>query len=101
MFVATLGYSRASYVFFFDHERSDAWLQGLGQAFDYFGGVPREVLFDNAKAVVIERDAYGIGQHWWNPQLLLLAKEYGFKPRLCRSYRAKTKGKVERFNRYL
>lgn len=63
MFVATLGYSRASYVFFFDHERSDAWLQGLGQAFDYFGGVPREVLFDNAKAVVIERAAYDIGQH--------------------------------------
>lgn len=100
-FVATLGYSRASYVFFFDNERSDAWMQGLRQAFDYFGGVPREVLFDNAKAVVIERDAYGVGKHRWNPQLLLLAKEYGFKPRLCRPYRAKTKGKVERFNRYL
>lgn len=33
--------------------------------------------------------------------MLLLAKEYGFKSRLCRSYRAKTKGKVERLNRYL
>jgi transposase len=100
-FVATLGYSRASYVFFFDNERSEAWLQGLRQAFDFFGGVPKEILFDNAKTVVIERDAYGVGEHRWNPQLLLLAKEYGFKPRLCRPYRAKTKGKVERFNRYL
>lgn len=100
-FVATLGYSRASYVYFFDNERSESWLTGLRQSFDFFGGVPKEVLFDNAKAIVIERDAYGAGEHRWHPQLLLLAKEYGFQPCVCRPYRAKTKGKVERFNRYL
>lgn len=100
-FVATLGYSRATYVCFFDNERSESWLTGLRQCFDFFGGVPREVLFDNAKAIVLERDAYGAGLHRWHPQLLLLAKEYGFQPRACRPYRAKTKGKVERFNRYL
>lgn len=100
-FVATLGYSRASYVYFFDNERSEAWLNGLRQCFDFFGGVPKEVLFDNAKAIVIERDAYGDGLHRWHPELLSLAKDYGFRPRLCRPYRAKTKGKVERFNRYL
>ncbi len=100
-FVATLGYSRASYVYFFDNERSESWLTGLQQSFDFFGGVPREVLFDNAKAIILERDAYGVGEHRWHSQLLLLAKEYGFRPRVCRPYRAKTKGKVERFNRYL
>ncbi|SUA60358.1 Transposase and inactivated derivatives [Oligella urethralis] len=100
-FVATLGYSRASYVHFFDNERSESWLTGLRQCFDFFGGVPREVLFDNAKSIIIARDAYGHGQHRWHPELLDLAKEYGFKPRVCRPYRAKTKGKVERFNRYL
>ena len=100
-FVATLGYSRASYVHFFDNERSESWLTGLRQSFDFFGGVPKEVLFDNAKAIVLERDAYGVGEHRWHPELLLLAKEYGFQPRVCRPYRAKTKGKVERFNRYL
>ena len=57
--------------------------------------------FDNTKAVVIERDAYGEGQHRWNSELRELAERCGFKPRLCRPYRAKTKGKVERFNAYL
>ncbi|KWI84515.1 hypothetical protein WM09_20020 [Burkholderia ubonensis] len=41
------------------------------------------------------------GQHRWNTQLLALAETYGFTPKVCRPYRAKTKGKVERFNRYL
>jgi hypothetical protein len=56
---------------------------------------------DNAKSVVIERDAFGEGEHRWNTQLLALAETYGFTPKVCRPYRAKTKGKVERFNRYL
>lgn len=100
-FVATLGYSRASYVKFFDNERTDAWLEGLKASFEYFGGVPHEVLFDNAKTVMIERDAYGKGKHRWNAALLSVADDYGFTPKVCRPYRAKTKGKVERFNRYL
>jgi transposase len=100
-FVATLGYSRATYVRFSEHERQDDWLTGLIEAFQYFGGVPREVLFDNAKTIMIERDAYGEGQHQWNAQLLNLARDYGFLARACRPYRARTKGKVERFNGYL
>jgi len=51
--------------------------------------------------VVIERDAYGQGLHRWNDELRDLAEACGFTPRLCRPYRAKTKGKVERFNSYL
>ncbi|MBS9926383.1 IS21 family transposase [Vibrio alginolyticus] len=100
-FVATLGYSRATFVRFSERERQEDWIQGLEEAFEYFGGVPKEVLFDNAKAIMIERDAYGEGEHRWNPALLTAAKKYSFKPRACRPYRAKTKGKVERFNSYL
>lgn len=101
--VATLGYSRASYVKFVACSGEDVatLCAGLREAFDYFGGVPEHVLFDNTKAVVIERDAYGAGQHRWNAELRELAESCGFKPRLCRPYRAKTKGKVERFNSYL
>src|SRR5690606_8917437 len=58
-------------------------------------------LYDNARTIVLERNAYGDGHHRWHPQLLDLAKHYGFMPRLCRPYRARTKGKVERFHRYL
>ena len=100
-FVATLGYSRATFVRFTERERQEDWIVGLEEAFEYFGGVPKEVLFDNAKAIMIERDAYGEGQHRWNSALLATAKKYNFKPKACRPYRAKTKGKVERFNSYL
>lgn len=99
--VATLGYSRASFVLFGRSEDSAALAAGLRAAFDYFGGVPEHVLFDNPKTIVIERDAYGQGRHRWNAALLELAEECGFTPKLCRPYRAQTKGKVERFNRYL
>lgn len=99
--VATLGYSRASYVKFTTAEDATTLCSALREAFDYFGGVPAEVLMDNAKSVVIERDAYGPGLHRWNAELLQLAEQCGFTPRLCRPYRAKTKGKVERFNGYL
>jgi transposase len=99
--VATLGYSRASYVTFGGREDATALCDGLREAFDYFGGVPEHVLFDNTKAVVIERDAYGPGRHRWNDEMNEFAETCGFRPRLCRPYRAKTKGKVERFNSYL
>ena len=66
------------------------------QAFDAFGGVPREVLYDNMRTVVQQRNAYGAGLHRFHPGLLDLAHHYTFTPKLCRPYRAKTKGKVER-----
>jgi len=100
-FVATLGCSRASYVRCTTDEGADTVSACLIQAFEYFGGVPREVLFDNAKSVIITRDAYGVGLHRFHAGLLDLANAYGFIPRVCRPYRARTKGKVERFNRYL
>lgn len=99
--VATLGYSRATFVKFTTSEDTASLCAGLREAFDYFGGVPEHVLFDNAKSVVIERDAYGPGLHRWNDALKELAESCGFTPRLCRPYRARTKGKVERFNSYL
>lgn len=100
-FVATLGFSRASYVRFYDNERTESWLDGLERSFEFFGGVAHEVLFDNAKAIMIERDAYEPGCHRWNHRLLSVAQDYGFIPRVCKPYRARTKGKVERFNGYL
>jgi transposase len=56
LFVATLGYSRRCFVAAFRHERQDAWLDGLELAFRHFGGVPREVLLDNPKALVTRHD---------------------------------------------
>lgn len=63
-------------------------------AFDALGGVPQQVLYDRMKTVVLgEDEARHIIYH---PRLLELAEHYGFVPRACAAYRAKTKGKVER-----
>jgi hypothetical protein len=56
LFVATLGYARRGFVAAFRHERQTAWFEGLERAFHHFGGVPAEVLFDNAKPLVVRHD---------------------------------------------
>ena len=70
-------------------------------AFAFNGGTPHEVLYDNMRTVVIGRDAYGPGKQRLQPGLRDFAHHHGFVPRLCRPYRAQTKGKVERFIHYL
>jgi transposase len=100
-FVATMGYSRASFVEYVSDEKIETLLACHEHAFEYFEGVPKQVLYDNMKTVVIERDGYGEGNHKLNPLFLDFAKHWGFVPKLCQPYRARTKGKVERFNRYL
>ena len=101
VFIATLGWSRAAYVEFVSDERLETLLGCHERAFDYFGGVPYQTLYDNLRTVVSHRNYYGPGRHRFNPAFLDFARHYGFMPRLCRPYRAKTKGKVERFIRYL
>ena len=100
-FTATLGYSRWRWVRFTTDETASTLVACHHALFAALEGVPREVLYDNAKSIVLKRDAYGEGRHRWNDDFLDMAKLYGFLPRLCKPYRARTKGKVERFHRYL
>jgi hypothetical protein len=68
-------------------------------AFEAIGGAPREILYDRMKTAVIgEGQTEGIV---YNRSLVDLARHYGFHPRACQPYRAKTKGKVERPFRYI
>jgi transposase len=101
VFIATLGWSRMAYVEFCDEERVETLIRCHENAFVAFGGVTREVLFDNMKTVVLERNTYGRGVHRFHAGFLDYAKHAGFLPRLCQPYRAQTKGKVERFVGYL
>lgn len=96
LFLATLGWSRFNFGQFVDNERFETLRRCHEQTFDAFGGVPTEVLYDNMRTVVQQRNAYGCGLHRFHPGLNDLAHHYTFLPRLCRPYRAKTKGKVER-----
>ena len=100
-FVAVMGYSRMTFVYFTDNMRADTLVQCHEQAFMFFGGVPKTILYDNMKTIVDERNAYGKGKHKFNAPMFDLMKRLNFNIRLCKPYRAKTKGKVERFNSYL
>ncbi len=100
-FVATMGYSRASYVEYVKDEKVETLIKCHMNAFSYFQGVPQEGLYDNMKTVIIKRNAYGHGKHKFNEQFRDFAEKHcGMKLKVCKPYRAQTKGKVERFNHY-
>lgn len=101
LFLATLGWSRFNYGEFVLDEQFETLRACHEHAFDAFGGVPHEVLYDNMRTVVQQRNFYGRGLHQFHPGLEDLAHHYTFMPRLCRPYRAKTKGKVERSIGYI
>lgn len=94
VFVATLGHSRRCHVLAFRNETQGCWFAGLESAFTVFGGVPEEVLMDNPRALVVRHDAVSRMVEF-NPKLLAFAKHWGFAPRACAPYRARTKGKTE------
>ena len=95
LFVATLGYSRRLHVRAFGHERQESWFAGLESSFLHFGGIPTEVLFDNDRGLVQRHDVE-TREVEFNARLRAFARHWGFRPRACFPYRARTKGKDER-----
>jgi transposase len=93
LFVMVLGFSRALFAEVTTSMNMDPFLAAHSRAFACFGGVPEELLYDNAKTVVLSRGPAGPVFH---PALLDFAGRHGFSPKVCRPYRAQTKGKVER-----
>jgi len=99
LFSMVLGYSRLIWARFVMHQNLPTVLRCHVAAFEAIGGVPREILYDRMNTAVIgEGETEGIV---YNRALVDLARHYGFHPRACRPYRAKTKGKVERPFRYI
>jgi transposase len=98
LFSLVLGYSRLIWARFVLHQDLQTVLRCHIAAFEALGGVPREILYDRMKTAVLDEDEQGIV---YNRSLLDLARHYGFHPRACKPYRAKTKGKVERPFRYV
>ncbi len=95
LFVATLGHSRRLMVRAFEGERQEHWFEGLESAFRRFGGVPEEVLLDNARALILHHDP-STREVVLHPRLHAFARHWGFRVRACAPYRARTKGKDER-----
>ena len=98
--MVVLAYSRLLWLRFYPRQTMRVLMRGLEEAFAFIGGVPRELLFDQLKAVVIEDRRPEGGRVLENPTFLRFAHHWGFIIRACRPNRPKTKGKVERPIRY-
>jgi transposase len=94
LFSLVLGHSRYIFARFVMHQDLQTLLRCHMLAFEAIGGVPIEILYDRMKTAVTGEDADG--HIIYNRSLIALGQHYGFIPRACRPYRAKTKGKVER-----
>jgi len=90
-FTLVLCFSRLRFVVYLP-EITQAWLLWAHtRAFDFFGGVPRTILYDNPKQLV-KRPRPDVV---WQQRLLAFASHYGYVPQACWPYRPQTKGKVE------
>jgi transposase len=98
-FVLVLSWSRAIYVEFVRRADTATFIRCHLNAFAYLGGIPERCLYDNAKVVVLGRDA--AGEPLWNPQFLDFSLRVGFQVRLCHPYRPQTKGRVESGVKYV
>lgn len=92
-FVMVLGYSRHMYVEFVERCTMPVFLDCHIRAFEYFGGVPGEILYDNMKNVVVRRF---VGKVRFNDTMLDFGAHYQYKPLACPAYSPWCKGKVER-----
>jgi transposase len=97
-FVMVLSFSRGLFARFALDQTLEAFLRGHVLAFEAFGGAPRQILYDNLKSVVLERDGQLVRYH---PRILEMAGHYHFAPQPCAPYRGNEKGKVERAIHYL
>ena len=100
LFVVVLGYSRRIYARAEYDQKLGTLIRCHEEAFRWFGGLTETMLYDNMKTVCIKRDFEG-KDITWNPQFLDFARYYGFDARLCKPYRARTKGKVESGVKYV
>ena len=93
VFVMTLSHSRYRYVEFTFSQDQVSWAQLHVNAFNFFGGVPAQIILDNLKAGVIKPDIY---DPTLNETYSELSRFYGFTIDPAKVYKPEHKGKVER-----
>jgi transposase len=104
LFSMVLGHSRMLWGRFVPQQDMQTVLRCHAAAFEALGGAPSEILYDRMKTVVdreLPQDGPDAGHVVYNRTLVEFARHYGYLPKACKAYRAKTKGKVERPFRYI
>ena len=97
-FVAVLSYSRMMYLEFTLSQCQEDFIRCHINAFRYFSGICRKILYDNLKLVVLSRVGSEVR---FNPRFLEFSGIFGFEPILCNVARGNEKGKVENGIRYI
>lgn len=102
IFEAVYAWSRKAFVRVCPDMTQTSWLMGIAECLATLG-IPRQILCDNDRSLVLERvaDASGEKKVRFHPAFEWLCKPLGVMPIACRPRRANTKGRVERFGRYL
>jgi len=92
-FVMRLCYSKATFVYPYERANLESFLDGHVRAFEYFGGAPRRIAYDNLKCAVIY---VGRGQdRRLTKRFLELRAWYLFETRFCNVAKGNEKGDVE------
>ena len=94
IFLMILGYSRLKYIELTINKEQETLFSCLANAFQYFDGVPQEILFDNMRTV-IDQSRTRYQEPVINSKFYHFSKDMGFEVRSCIAYRPQTKGKVE------
>src|SRR6185436_10478729 len=100
LFTMVLGFSRRLFARAYRSEGLGSLLDAHGVAFEHFGGRPQSLLYDNPRTIVREKDE-ATGRVVWNATFKDRMDFYGLEIKLCRYYRAQTKGKVESGVKYV
>jgi len=91
--VLTWSYSNAPFALALPTERTEAVLHGMSEAFAFFGGVPKEVWWDNPATVALH---VGRGrERVIHPRYVALASHFTFAPRFCLPATPQEKPRVE------
>ena len=94
LLVMTLPYSGAIFVQAFPRECTETFLEGHRRAFEFFGGVPQRISYDNLAIAVIE--VLKGRERKLTKEFLRLQSHYLFREHFCLVRRANEKGHVER-----
>ncbi len=92
-FVMVLPHSDAFFVMSFERECTETYWEGHVRAFEFFGGVPNRISYDNSKVLVSK--VLGSCERKFTDGFLKLQSHYLFREHFCRVRRANEKGVVE------
>jgi len=94
IFLMILGYSRNKFIKLTLDKSQDTLMRAMIEGFEYYHGVPKEIIFDNMKTV-IDQSRTNYQDAVVNETFYQFSKDMGFEVWSCRAYRPQTKGKVE------